>query len=111
MGLIPVSRKTKDHNVLIHAYNYLENEKVIGIFPEGTRNKTQELLLPFKFGAVSLAQKTDSYIVPFAITREYKFRSKNLKITYGKQFKVNDMTLEEANDKLYKTIENLLKQK
>ena len=27
MGLIPVNRKIKDHNVLVEAYNYLENEK------------------------------------------------------------------------------------
>ena len=39
LGLIPVNRKIKDHNVLEHAYNYLNNDKVIGIFPEGTFGK------------------------------------------------------------------------
>lgn len=109
-GCISVDRKNKDPKAKQAALDVLNDKGAIGIFPEGTRNKTKELLLPFKFGAVSLAEKTDSYIVPFAITGDYKFRSKNLKITYGKPFKVEDMTLEEANDKLYKIVEKLLKQ-
>lgn len=109
-GCISVDRKNKDPKAKQAALDVLNDNGAIGIFPEGTRNRTEELLLPFKFGAVSLAQKTDSYIVPFAITGDYKFRSKNLKITYDKPFKINDMTLEEANDKLYKKVEKLLKQ-
>ena len=109
-GCISVDRKNKDPKAKQAALDVLNDNGAIGIFPEGTRNRTKDLLLPFKFGAVSLAQKTDSYIVPFAITGDYKFRSKNLKITYGKPFKINDMTLEEANDKLYKIVEKLLKQ-
>jgi len=110
-GCISVDRQNKDPQAKQSALDVLNDKGAIGIFPEGTRNRTKELLLPFKFGAVSLAQKTDSYIVPFAITGDYKFRSKNLKITYGKPFKVNDMDLEEANNKLYKTVEKLLKEK
>ena len=109
-GCISVDRKNKDPKAKQAALDVLNDNGAIGIFPEGTRNRTEELLLPFKFGAVSLAQKTNSYIVPFAITGDYKFRSKNLKITYGRPFKINDMTLEEANDKLYKKVEKLLKQ-
>lgn len=109
-GCISVDRKNKDPKAKEAALDVLKDNGAIGIFPEGTRNRTERLLLPFKFGAVSLAEKTDSYIVPFAITGDYKFRSKNLKITYGKPFKINDMTLEEANDKLYKIVEKLLKQ-
>ena len=82
---------------------------MIGIFPEGTRNKTKEFLLPFKYGTVSMAKKTDSYIVPFGITGDYVFRSKNLTIRYGKPFKVTNMDLESANELLYKTVENLMK--
>lgn len=109
-GCISVDRKNKDPKAKQAAIDVLNDNGAIGIFPEGTRNRTEELLLPFKFGAVSLAEKTDSYIVPFAITGDYKFRSKNLKIMYGKPFKINDMPLEEANDKLYKIVEKLLKQ-
>ena len=67
------------------------------------------ILLPFKFGAVSMANKTDSLLVPYAITGEYKFRSKDLTVRFGKPFKVEG-DLEEANAKLRLEIENLMKE-
>ena len=108
-GCIPVDRSKKDPNAKNQALNVLKENGAIGIFPEGTRNRTNDLLQPFKYGAVSMAKKTDAKIVPFAITGEYKFRSKNLKITFAKPFKVGNMTLEEANEKLYKEVLKLLK--
>lgn len=63
------------------------------------KDYNEHFLLPFKFGAVSLAKKTDSYLVPFAITGEYKFRSRDLTVRIGKPFKVLD-DLEKANKKL-----------
>lgn len=108
-GGIPVNRSIKDSNATDCAIKVLKNNQVIGIFPEGTRNKTKEELLPFKFGAVSMAMKTDAYIVPVGIAGDYKFRSKNLVTRIGKPFKVNGMSLEEANDKLKEEISSLIK--
>lgn len=68
------------------------------------------LLLEFKFGAVSMAQKTDSYIVPVAITGEYKFRSKNLVVNFGKPFKVTNMELIDANKLLRESVIELMKE-
>lgn len=68
------------------------------------------LLLEFKFGSVSMAQKTDSCIIPVAITGKYKFRSKNLVVNYGVPFKVTNMDLIEANRLLRKKIIELLKE-
>ena len=108
-GCIPVDRTKKDTNAKEKALEVLNNNGAIGIFPEGTRNRTNEILQPFKFGAVSMAEKTNATIVPFAIIGEYKFRSKDLTVTFAKPFKVGDMTLEEANEKLYKEVLKLLK--
>ncbi len=107
-GCISVNRSIHDSDAKEKAINVLENGGAIGLFPEGTRNKTKELLLPFKFGTVSMAQKTDATIVPFGITGDYKFRTKNLKIKFGNPFKVGNMSLEEANDKLRSEIESIL---
>lgn len=109
VGCIPVNRSIKDSDAKEKALEELEQGGAIGIFPEGTRNRTDELLLPFKFGAVSMAQKTNAKIVPFATTGDYKFRSKNLTVRFGKPFEIGDMTLEEANEKLRHEIEKLLK--
>ena len=109
MGCISVNRSIHDDKAKEEAMNVLLDGKALGIFPEGTRNKTKGFLLPFKFGCVSMAKKTDAYIVPFSVVGEYKFRSKNLTYTIGKPFKVSDMELEEANKKLEKVIGDLKK--
>ncbi len=111
VGCISVNRSIKDTNATNQALEILKNDGAIGLFPEGTRNKTKDVfLLPFKFGTVSMAKKTNATIIPFGLTGDYKFRSKNLKIKYGTPFKVGDMDLEKANDKLYKEVEKLMKE-
>ncbi len=109
-GCISVDRAHKDEDAKNKAIDTLKQNGAVGLFPEGTRNKTKEFLLPFKFGAVSMAKKTDSYLVPFGITGDYVFRSKNLVIRYGKPFKVTDMDLEQANELLYKKVSDLMKE-
>ena len=107
-GCISVNRSTKDSKATNTAIDILNKGGAIGLFPEGTRNKTDKLLLPFKYGAVSMAKKTNATIVPFGITGNYKFRSKDLKVVFGKPFKVDDLSIEEANKKLESVIEKLL---
>lgn len=107
-GCISVDRSIHDFNAKNKALEVLENGGAIGLFPEGTRNKTKAKLLPFKYGAVSMAKKTNATIIPFGIVGDYKFRSKNLKIKFGKPFKVGEMSLEEANAKLEKIVLELI---
>jgi 1-acyl-sn-glycerol-3-phosphate acyltransferase len=108
-GCISVDRSIHDDTAKGKALDVLKDGGAIGLFPEGTRNKTDAFLLPFKFGAVSMAKKTNSVIVPFGISGDYKFRSKNLRVHIGKPFSIEDMTLEEANKKLEKEIGKLIK--
>ncbi len=108
VGCIPVDRSRKDFSSAKSALSVLKKDGAIGIFPEGTRNKTDQFLLPFKMGTVSMARKTDAYIVPCGLTGDYTFRSKNLTIRYGEPFKVGNMTPEEANAKLKSEIEHLM---
>ena len=108
-GCISVNRNIKDKEASNHAIELLQNGYAVGLFPEGTRNRTNELLLPFKYGAVSMAKKTNAIIVPVGISGEYKFRSKNLVINIGKPFKIDDLSLEEANNKLKDEITKLIK--
>lgn len=110
VGCIPVDRSIKDHNATDKALKVLNSGGAIGLFPEGTRNKTKDVfLLPFKFGTVSMAKKTNATIIPFGLTGDYKFRSKNLTIRYGTPFKVGGMDLEDANKKLYEEVEKLMR--
>ena len=106
MGLIPVNRKQKDHNALVAAEKYLNNDCVIGIFPEGTTEKGRGLL-PFKIGAVKMANDTNTQIIPFTITGKYRLFSKDLKIKFSKPIKVGN-DLEKENERLRNTIINML---
>ncbi len=109
-GTIPVNRSTKDAHAKKLAREVLKREKALGIFPEGTRNKTDELLLPFHLGTVKFAQESGATIVPFAIKGEYKFAKNQLRIIYGEPFKVKEEEdLIEANAKLFSRVEELLK--
>lgn len=45
----------------------LADNQILAIFPEGTRNRSGELLLPFKKGAFILSKQTGAQIVPLAI--------------------------------------------
>lgn len=113
VGCIPVDRSIHDEKAKTRALNILKNGGAIGIFPEGTRNKTigtkdEVILLPFKFGAVSMAKKTDATIVPFGLIGDHTVKNKNLTLIFGKPFKVGNMTLEEANKLLEEKIKTLV---
>lgn len=109
VGTIPVDLNAK-HNkqALESAIEYLNKGALINVSPEAKRNYTNEILLPFKVGAVVMAQRTNCNIIPYSITGDYKFRSKNLKITFGKPLEVSQLTVEEANEILYEKVKKLL---
>ena len=107
MACISVNRSIHDENAKSEAVNVLKNGEVLGIFPEGTVNKTDKVLLPLKYGAVSFANKTGAKIVPFSITGKYKNR--NIKITYGKCYSTTG-DLEKDNEILENKIIKLLKE-
>ncbi len=109
LGIIPVNRRTKDKAALETAVKYLNDEKLIGIFPEGTINRTEDIIMPFKYGAVKMARDTRTPIIPFIITGKYKPFERNIKIQFMEPITVSD-NLEEANEKLMKIVsEELMK--
>lgn len=108
MGLIPVKRNGQDHEAIVTAEKYLNNEEIIGIFPEGTCEKGKGLL-PFKMGAVKIAKDTNKKIVPFAIVGKYKIFKSNLTIIFGKPYQVKDEDLAYENAKLREKVQELIK--
>ena len=72
------------------------------------KTEQKAFLLPFKYGAVSLAHKTNATLVPFAVTGDYVFHGDNLTYRFGKPFKAQD-DLEKTNKYLYRQIGNLMR--
>jgi 1-acyl-sn-glycerol-3-phosphate acyltransferase len=67
LGSFPVKRKNADRNALDTSIEILKNGEVLGIFIEGTRSKSGELLRP-KSGAAMIAMKSNMPILPVCIT-------------------------------------------
>lgn len=88
LGIIPVDRKRKNPEAIDISNKYLLNNKLIGIFPESTINKTKDIIMPFKYGTVKMAKETDSMIVPFSITKKYRLFKKSVIICFDKPYKV-----------------------
>jgi 1-acyl-sn-glycerol-3-phosphate acyltransferase len=109
MGVIPVNRNIKDSNCLKEARKVLNDDGVIGIFPEGTINrKKEDLILPFKMGAIKLAFDTDSYIVPFSIQGEYKTFKKGPTIMFGTPYNLSGNDLDIEKEKLENIVRELI---
>ena len=108
LGIIPLDRSKKNPEAINKANEYLNNNKVIGIFPESTINKTNNIIMPFKYGTVKMAKETNSFIVPFAITKKYKLLKKSITITFGKPYKVTK-ELKIENTKLENKVIELIR--
>lgn len=107
IGLIKVYRGKPNYKAIEEAEKILNNGGTIGIFPEGTRNKTQNNLLEFRKGAVRIAKSTNTPILPFAIKGEYKLFRKSIKIEFLKPLKIGE-DLEKENTKLMKLVSKKL---
>ncbi len=82
MHLIKVDRHNFSPKSKGEVLNILNEDKMVGIFPEGTFHK-KDILLPFKPGVISFAEATSAPIIPFAIIGKFSFRSRP-KIVWGK---------------------------
>lgn len=109
IGLIKIYRTKNNSTAIAEAQKILAQGGTVGIFPEGTRNKTDKELLKFKQGAVKIAKQANCRIVPFAIKGKYKLFRKGLIIEFGKPVEVSQMEIEEANDYIRNEVLNMLR--
>ena len=109
MGCVPVNRKIHDHNALQGAIDYLNNDLCVGIFPEGTINRTDKTIMNFKIGAVKASHDTNTLLVPFIITGKYRIFGKSAKVEFLKPIKIGD-DLTKENERFMKIVEKKIKE-
>lgn len=109
VGVIPVDRKKSNPEALKNAVKHLNDGGVIGIFPEGTINRTNDVIMRFKYGAVKMAKESGAWIVPVAITGRYRMFRKDITIEFGKPYKVMG-EIDSENKKLEKIISKKIKE-
>ncbi|HHV44577.1 MAG TPA: 1-acyl-sn-glycerol-3-phosphate acyltransferase [Firmicutes bacterium] len=75
LGAFPVQRGGNDRRAIAKALGILQDGRVLGIFPEGTRAEDGELL-PGQSGTAALALKTGATILPVAVSGTERILSK-----------------------------------
>ncbi|MBE7082552.1 MAG: 1-acyl-sn-glycerol-3-phosphate acyltransferase [Clostridiales bacterium] len=70
MGAVPVDREKVQLSTIKQCLGILKQEKLLTIFPEGTRNTSSEFLLDFKGGASVFSIKANCPVVPVVITKK-----------------------------------------
>ena len=108
MGAFPVNRDGLDLKAVKTAIKLLKEDEIVGIFPEGTRNKTNEILLPFKEGTTRIAVKTKKKVIPFGISGKYKLGG-GITIKFGEAIDFNDVEEEKQNEYLHNKVKELIK--
>jgi len=107
-GTIPVDLHAKHNPAALQAAKQaLSSGELVNVSPEAKRNYTDELLLPFKFGAAVMAEDTGAVIVPYAITGRYKPFG-GLTIIFGRPMKATG-DADKTNRQLYDKVAALLK--
>ncbi|WP_421072782.1 lysophospholipid acyltransferase family protein [Pelotomaculum propionicicum] len=112
-GSFPVRRDKSDREAIRTAVRLLEEGQVVGVFPEGTRSNTGELLKPH-LGAAMLASKAKVPMVPIALigTRGVFGRIKMIvgtPIVSQESKKSSKADLEKASDLVMDQIASMIK--
>ena len=77
LGAFPVNRGAADRNAIKTALTVLGEGKCLGLFPEGTRSKNGNHMLPFHGGTFKSATKSKCTILPFALIDSFKVLDHN----------------------------------
>lgn len=112
--IFPVKRGTKDIDAIKNSMKVLKAKKILGIFPEGTRNGLKKNVKP-KSGAIHIAAKSGAKVVPLTVKGSFKPFTK-VTLIYGKPIdysylnedKQNKEALEKATFELMEIIEKPL---
>lgn len=113
VNVFAVKRGLSDRNALRTALSILKENKVLGLFPEGTRSKNGELGKALA-GAGFFALKSEAVVIPCAIIGEYK-PFKRVLVVYGKPIDMetireNKLSAQEAADAIMEEIRKLRNQ-
>ncbi len=103
--------------LILKNIDYLKQGISVCVFPEGTRNRTEEVLLPFHDGSLKMAEKSGAPIIPMTINNTGHIfedhipliKKTHVVIEYGKPIYMKDMTREEKKN-VSKQVQQILRE-
>lgn len=102
LGAIAVDREASDLSAIRNSLRVLKDEKILGIFPEGTRVDKVDLESA-KSGIALMTIKGKAPILPIYIDTNYRLFSR-VKITIGKEMTFHEQYSGRLNSQDYKNI-------
>ena len=112
LGAFPLNRGAIDKVAIRHAMGLLKDNKVLGIFAEGNRQKSGKLG-KFHDGAASIALRTGVSIVPVAIIGSYNMERDKVACIIGKPIpvekeKATPEAIKKVNDQVKGEIQRMI---
>lgn len=111
LNAFPVKRGAADRTAIKQALYILDEGEVLGIFPEGTRNRTGEDIKP-QLGVAMIALKTGAPVLPIACIGTKRaiplgwFRPLEVKI--GKPLKLEEFKGKKVNSSLMAQVSDIV---
>jgi 1-acyl-sn-glycerol-3-phosphate acyltransferase len=113
MKAIPVGRNGNDVAAVRASISVTQEGKILGVFPEGRRNRAGGLL-PFEKGVAFIALRSKVPVVPVAFTKKYGLFQRP-RIVMGKPIsfaqyydkRLTQEVVEEVNQLIYLAVKNL----
>lgn len=94
LGAFPVSRGKGDVGSVKTLYKLLEDGKIVGVFPEGTRTRKKDPKKR-KAGIALFALHSGAPILPVAIKGDFRI-FKRVELIFGKPFRLADQAVDPA---------------
>ncbi|MBD5632385.1 MAG: 1-acyl-sn-glycerol-3-phosphate acyltransferase [Clostridia bacterium] len=107
---IPVNRDGNDVRAVMQSMKILKRGGIVNIFPEGTRNKTDDIFLPFKSGAAALSIKTKTPIIPIIQVKKIRPFHK-IRAYYGEPFEFTEYYGKKLTQEDIEVCDEILRQK
>jgi 1-acyl-sn-glycerol-3-phosphate acyltransferase len=109
LGAFPVKRGTGDVSSIKNAYKLLDENKIVGIFPHGTRiNPSKIETNRVKSGAVMIAANAGVPIIPATVCGSYKMFSR-MRVIYGDPFYIEKTDKKLSKEDLAQMSKDIIK--
>jgi 1-acyl-sn-glycerol-3-phosphate acyltransferase len=113
-GVVYIDRDRADFGAFREAQKLIKSGIAMGIAPEGTRSKVNELL-EGKAGTILLALRTGAPIVPVGLAgtedsfkRLFTFRKPRMVVRFGEPFVIDDLPRENREEALQKAVDEIM---
>jgi 1-acyl-sn-glycerol-3-phosphate acyltransferase len=108
-GAFPVKRGKSDIGAIKKAIEVIKSGNILGIFPEGKRNRTKEIILKGEKGVATIIKATGAKVLPVGISGKIvPFGRIRVRIGRSMEFKDNSLDNQEIVDTIMNEIKELI---